>query len=424
MQTWRWMARGGPAVLALLVGLVAGSLAGFLGLTFLVTPVPQPVASLSTAPPPPSVPVPAYGTGELMGMQSELSSNGSIEPPGVVNGLCAPSAAHPYPVVLVHGTFANADFSWQTMAPMLSDQGYCVFSLNYGATSWTAESSDHVYGVDSIENSAGELANFIENTVLPDTFEPGGGNATQVDIVGHSQGGMMPREFIENAWNCNSISGSPIDNETAAPCAGPTPDGTAGYTPGSDFVHTLVGLAPSNHGADVYGLLPVFDKLFGANTYPDTASMGCGTCQEQEEGSPFLNALNSNAANQPGYETVSGVLYYVIESALDEVVTPAPRTSDTSDITDPIDPWPSAFLHGPPGQVLNIRLQDQCPTDATEHIGIIYDPVALADVEGALANNGSSVPTSLSGFDGALSAFPASGLYCPPTLLVPPLISG
>jgi hypothetical protein len=39
--------------------------------------------------------------------------------------------------------------------------------------------------------------------------------------------------------------------------------------------------------------------------------------------------------------------------------------------------------------VQNVTVQNQCPTDRTDHIGIIYDPVALQDVMAALANNGS-----------------------------------
>jgi hypothetical protein len=329
-----------------------------------------------TAPPPPQVPVPSDGTGAAKGMQGELE-NPTGMPPGVVNGPCTPSSAHPFPVVLVHGTFANENFSWQTLAPVLSDAGYCVFGLNYGATQWTTYSGDHNYGVDYVENSAAELDSFVKSVVLPDTIEPDGEHATQVDIVGHSQGGMMPRYMIEHT------------SDSKYPGLGD-----------SSLVHMLVGLAPSNHGADADGIVPLFQKLFGASAWTFPEGAGCGACGEQEAGSPFLNALNEE-------EAAPGVLYFVIESAFDEVVTPAPNA-----VTATLGEWPSAFLHGSSNEVLNVRLQDQCPTDTTEHLGIIYDPVAIADVVNALADNASVGGTPLS--------LPEPS--CPAA--VPPVLSG
>lgn len=331
---------------------------------------------VSTAPPPPQVPVPAQGTGELLGLRADQSDPAGM-PPGIVNGPCTPSSEHPFPVVLVHGTFADENFSWQTLAPMLSDAGYCVFGLNYGATSWTTDSGGHIYGVDYVENSAAQLDSFVKKVVLADTIESDGTHATQVDIVGHSQGGMMPRYMIEKT------------GDSKYPGLGD-----------ASYVHTLIGLAPSNHGADAYGLVPLFQKLFGPSTWTFPENAGCGACGEQEGGSPFITALNSQ-------EATPGVLYYVIESEYDEVVTPAPNAAASA-----LGEWPSAYLHGPTNQVLNIRLQDQCPTDATEHIGIIYDSNALQDVTNALANNAPVRSEALS--------LPQP--HC--AAAVPPLISG
>src|SRR6266536_3329465 len=55
----------------------------------------------------------------------------SAPPPGV-NVPCTPSAAHPRPVVLVNGTFANMTDDWSFLGPTLANAGYCVFSTPLG----------------------------------------------------------------------------------------------------------------------------------------------------------------------------------------------------------------------------------------------------------------------------------------------------
>lgn len=335
----------------------------------------MPAVAQAAGPPPPQVPIPTYGTGFAIGAASELTDPTGM-PPGVVNGPCTPAAAHPDPVVLVHGTGANANLSWQTIAPTLSDAGYCVFALNYGANSWTADSGNHTYALDFIEHSAAQLANFIQNVVLPDT------GAGRVDIVGHSQGGMMPRYYIEHRWDCATVS---TNSAGEAGCA--QDDADTSLQTGAAYVHTLVGLAPSNHGADVDGLMPIFEQIFGSDTW-SFPEQGCGACGEQEAGNPFLTALNGSDGS---LEATPGVLYYVFETGDDEVVTPAPGPAQ-----EQLGEWPSAYLHGSPDQVLNVRLQDQCANDATDHIGIIYDPVAIQDLTDALADNGAPGATPLS----------------------------
>jgi hypothetical protein len=114
-------------------------------------------------------------------------------PPRSNDPSCKPTAAHPYPVVLVHGMFVDQ--------------------------------------------------------VLADT------GASKVDLVGHSQGGMMPRYWTK-------------------------------FDGGASKVDDLIGIAPSNHGT----------------TNPLVAPAGtfCPTCAQQAPGSPFITDLNAGGDTQPG----------------------------------------------------------------------------------------------------------------------------
>jgi triacylglycerol esterase/lipase EstA (alpha/beta hydrolase family) len=220
-------------------------------------------------------------------------------------------------VVLVHGTFADMSDSWQALSPLLVNNGYCVFALNYGAANGSG--SVGIYGVGDITQSAQQLATFVDK-VLRAT------KASKVDMVGHSQGGMMPRYYIK-------------------------------FLGGASKVHTLVGLAPSNHGTTLEGLTTLSGYFPDANQF---VGADCEACVQQEAGSSFLTNLNA------GGDTVAGVDYTVIESRYDEVVTP----------------YTSAFLSGP--HVTNITLQDQCALDYGEHLSMPYDHIADIDVLNAL----------------------------------------
>ena len=241
----------------------------------------------------------------------------TASPPGSNNWSCKPTGAHPRPVILVHGTFEDMSDNWQALSPLLYDSGYCVFALNYG--SYNGSGSYGIYGTGPIEESAAQLGRLVDR-VLAAT------GASQVDIVGHSQGGMMPRYYLK-------------------------------FLNGAAKVHTLVGLAPSNHGTTLDGLFTLASDLPGTGA----ALVDCPACTEQEAGSPFITKLNSRGDTVPGV-----VVYTVIESRNDEVLTP----------------YRSAFLTGP--KVTNITVQDQCTLDHGEHLSMPYDHIADGDVLTAL----------------------------------------
>ena len=83
------------------------------------------------------------------------------DPPGANNWKCRPTSRHPRPVVLVHGTAGNKNTNWQTYAPLLANNGYCVFALTYGVSAGTPKGVDQFGGLDKIETSAQQLKAFV-----------------------------------------------------------------------------------------------------------------------------------------------------------------------------------------------------------------------------------------------------------------------
>lgn len=235
-----------------------------------------------------------------------------VAPPGANDWSCKPTAEHPYPVILVPGTFESMAKNWSTLSPYLKSAGYCVFALNYGET-------NGVYATAPVADSAQELAPFVD-AVRAAT------GAKKVDLVGHSQGGMMPRYYM-------------------------------GFLGGAKNVNKLVGIAPSNHGTE--GVIVPPPGFVGD---PDYTGLGCAACADQQAGSAFMQKLNSIG------DTVAGPSYTVISTVYDEVVIP----------------YNSQFLSGPSRQVTNITIQDKCPADLFEHDQTPNDPVVHQIVAHAL----------------------------------------
>ncbi|MET9910582.1 alpha/beta fold hydrolase [Streptomyces sp. NPDC006476] len=229
---------------------------------------------------------------------------------------CKPSASHPRPVVLVHGTLGNSVDNWLGLAPYLESRGYCVFSLDYGQLSGVPV----FYGLGPIDKSAEQLSAFVDK-VLAAT------GAAKADIVGHSQGGMMPRYYLR-------------------------------FLGGAAKVNALVGIAPDNHGTDLDGLTNLLPYFPGAS---DLLSSSVPGLADQIVGSAFLTKLNA------GGDTVPGVHYTVIASKYDEVVTP----------------YTSQFLSG--SDVHNVLIQNLCSLDLSEHVLMgLSDRLAFHEVANAL----------------------------------------
>jgi triacylglycerol lipase len=242
-------------------------------------------------------------------------------PAGANNWNCKPSAAHPDPVVLVHGLSATMGENWFYMSPLLAARGYCVFALTYGLD----PRFPFIGGVLPIEQSAQELGAFV-NQVLAAT------GASKVDLVGHSEGTFMPEYWLK-------------------------------YLGGASKVAKYVALAPLYQGTDVGDLadFAAAGEQFGL-TQPilDLVANFCGSCGEFLRGSAMVQKLNAN-----GGPEVSGIQYTTIMSKYDELVVP----------------YTSGML---PPPATNIVIQDVCPTDLDEHAAQAFDPAVAQMIFNAL----------------------------------------
>jgi pimeloyl-ACP methyl ester carboxylesterase len=242
-------------------------------------------------------------------------------PPGANDFSCRPTAAHPRPLVLVHGLGATQGANWNFLAPQLHDAGWCVFSLTYGVDPRVA-ALGFPGGSVRMEESSAELAAFVDR-VLAAT------GAAKVDLVGHSEGTVMPRWYLERRG-------------------------------GVAKVRRFVSLTPLWRGTQLLAA----DQLRDANpalSGPVVSLIAslCGSCSEFIAGSPYLNDLNADG------EAIPGILHTNIATRYDELVVP----------------YTSGIMRDG-GR--NIVLQDVCPNDLSEHAAIAFDPVAFQLVRNAL----------------------------------------
>ena len=218
------------------------------------------------------------------------------------------------PVLLVQGTGATAHDNWSwTYEPALDKLSipWCQIDLPDHATGDVQVNGEYVvYAIRTMFQRAGR----------------------KIAIIGHSQGGMVPRWALR-FW----------------------PDTRA-------MVDDVIGFAPSNHG-----------------TTQAAATCNDGSCSaadwQQWDISHFMQALNSYA------ETWPGISYTDVYTHTDEIVQPN------------ADDHGSSSLHTGGGRIANVATQDICPGDTNEHLLVgLIDPVAYALAVDALDHDGPADP--------------------------------
>lgn len=262
-------------------------------------------------------------------------SNPDVAPPGANDWECKPKEGQE-PVVLVHGTWENAYNNFALISPSLKAAGLCVYALNYGQLpiengGGLGAVLPGANGTGDIAQSAGQLKTFVDR-VLAST------GSKKVNIVGHSQGGLMPRQYLK-------------------------------FNGGADKVDNLVTLGATNHGTDLLGIGALGRTInnLGIDILgPVGLGVGVSGVQQVYD-SEFLKKLNA------GGDTVPGVKYTIIATRYDEVTTP----------------YASTFLEPGPG-VTNVTLQDGCDADTSDHVSMSYSPRAVSYILDAVRGTAAS----------------------------------
>ncbi|KAA8887767.1 alpha/beta fold hydrolase [Nocardia colli] len=259
-------------------------------------------------------------------------------PTGTNDWACKPTALHPNPIVLVHGGPETVRLDWGALAPLLANNGYCVYALTYGSLPGMPAPLGALGGLLPIEQSAQQLRDFIIKVRAAT-------GAQNVDIVAHSEGSLVTDYYAK-------------------------------FLGGANKIDRFISIGPGWQGTSSLGFGALFTALaarlrltpaLGAVTDPV-----CAACLQIQTGSEFLRKLSA-----PG-PTVPGVTYTNIVTSHDEFVVP----------------YSSGIVQGQ--NITNHIVQDYCPGDLTDHLLLPYDKVVAQLVLNALDPTGAEHPTCTS----------------------------
>ncbi|MCF4007722.1 alpha/beta fold hydrolase [Corynebacterium uropygiale] len=252
--------------------------------------------------------------------------------PSGANEECTPRPGE-NPVVLIHGMVSTPYGSFAALAPALKAQGKCVYSFTYGRYNSPASGSSamgFVPGFDGglapMDKSLAEVTEHIQR-VKEHT------GAEKVDIVGWSQGGSLATAYAKQS--------------------------------GGKDVGTVVSLAGVLRGTSMLGL---------ANLHHEFAQLGLPISQAVDltlgaSGNDLLEHSDFMTRLKDGGLEVDGVHYVSIATLFDESANPLGNDQYSSK------------------DYQNIVLQDGCPSDASDHLGVPYDPRSIALTQNALGGN-------------------------------------
>lgn len=184
-----------------------------------------------------------------------------------------PGTELPFPVILVHGTISSKQI-WSGLVPRLRERGFVVFCPDYGNR-----------GTGPIPDSAEQLDAYIRQVVHAT-------GAEKVDVVGHSQGGLLTRYWMHHFG-------------------------------GAALVNHVVTLGATHHGTTMLGMVgnlltgDTANRVLQAKATSAAVRRFFGEAGNQQIiGSPILEDMESRA------DTVEGVRYSCFATRQDVTVRP------------------------------------------------------------------------------------------------------
>lgn len=231
---------------------------------------------------------------------------------GINPDSCSDPQGRP-PVLLIHGTFSSPAIAFSGLAPHLVEEGRCVYAATYGG-----EPGDLIHGMGRLSDSEQQLDAWIR-TIQKRTGAP------KVDVVGHSQGGLLALVLAKRGESARGI-------------------------------RRVVALAPSTRGS-----------VKADETSPPVGEgqrsawgWNCPACSDQRTDSPYIREVGGLPPRSRGPRAV------IFASSADEVVGP-----------------PEAqFLQE--SWVRNEVLQAHAPEAWLGHVSMLYEPAVWRLVSQAL----------------------------------------
>ena len=173
------------------------------------------------------------------------------------------------PVVLVHGTFDNPDYCWntkdikeavKTMRARLESEGFRVFMTDWRETNGEKDPSSFIHNRRAVWQNRGGIKEALES-VRKEGFA-----VTQADVVAHSQGGILVRMYARGSWGLDTLKDDDYHFTSPRDCAE-----TCEYHRPDNFaagdIHRFITISTTHYGSDICRLFEAYRQFVDSRQY-------------------------------------------------------------------------------------------------------------------------------------------------------------